>query len=119
MPDIHEPLDKLSPECLDFHRALTSLKEEIEAVDWYHQRVEACSDPALKRILQHNRDEEIEHACMTLEWLRQNMNAWDENLRKFLFAAGEHSSGAEHVSAVTTAGTASGLGLGKLSGEQI
>jgi len=69
------------------HRALISLKEEIEAVDWYHQRIELCSDPELKRVLQHNRDEEIEHACMTLEWLRRKMPGWETRLRDQLFKA--------------------------------
>ena len=68
----HEPLELLSPKTRDLHRALTSLMEELEAVDWYQQRVDATADPALKEILKHNRDEEIEHAMMVLEWLRRN-----------------------------------------------
>lgn len=119
MPDTHEPIDKLSPECLDLHRALTSLKEEIEAVDWYHQRVEACSDPELKRILQHNRDEEIEHACMTLEWLRQKVKAWDDNLRQFLFTSGQHAAESDGSPLQPAAGAERGLGIGKLRGENI
>ena len=63
---LHEPIDKLSPETLDFHRAVISLIEELEAVDWYNQRVDACVDPELKGILAHNRDEEIEHVCELL-----------------------------------------------------
>ena len=85
MTDYHEPYEALSPKARDLHRALTSLKEEIEAVDWYNQRVELSHDPQLKEVLAHNRDEEIEHACMTLEWLRRNMRGWDENLRTYLF----------------------------------
>ena len=65
----HEPVEKLSAETQDFHRAVISLIEELEAVDWYNQRAEACTDAALKAILAHNRDEEIEHASMTLEWI--------------------------------------------------
>lgn len=88
MSEYHEPENELSQTARDFHRALTSLKEEIEAVDWYNQRVEASKDEGLKKILAHNRDEEIEHACMTLEWLRRNMPAWDKQLRTYLFTEG-------------------------------
>ena len=85
MSQYHEPTDELSAKARDITRALTSLKEEIEAVDWYNQRVDATEDTSLKEILAHNRDEEIEHACMALEWLRRNMDAWDENLKTYLF----------------------------------
>ena len=85
MTDYHESWDALPEQARDIHRAIASLREEIEAVDWYHQRVVMCSDPSLQKILAHNRDEEIEHAVMTLEWLRRNMPKWDENLRKYLF----------------------------------
>jgi ferritin-like protein len=67
------------------HRALTSLKEEIEAVDWYNQRWAASHDESLRAVLAHNRDEEIEHACMALEWLRRNVPRWDAMLRLYLF----------------------------------
>ena len=66
----HEPVEELSDEVRDMHRAIVSLMEELEAVDWYNQRAAACKDPVLKKILEHNRDEEKEHAAMTLEWLR-------------------------------------------------
>ena len=88
MTQYHEPVEKLDEKALDISRALNSLKEEIEAVDWYNQRVVASSDPSLKAIMAHNRDEEIEHACMTLEWLRRNMDKWDEELRTYLFKDG-------------------------------
>jgi ferritin-like protein len=88
MTDYHEPPESLSPSVRDTHRALTSLREEVEAVDWYHQRVEMCTDGELKAVLAHNRDEEIEHAAMTLEWLRRRYPAWDAQLRKFLFTEG-------------------------------
>ncbi len=88
MSQYHEPVERLDEKTKDFTRALNSLKEEIEAVDWYQQRVSATDDPNLKAILAHNRDEEIEHACMTLEWLRRNMPAWDEELRTYLFQEG-------------------------------
>jgi ferritin-like protein len=84
----HEPVDKLSAQTMDFHRAVQSLIEELEAVDWYNQRVDACTDPALKAILAHNRDEEIEHAVMTLEWIRRNNTVFDKELRDTLFKDG-------------------------------
>lgn len=87
MSNYHEPVDTLSNETRDFVRALNSLKEEVEAVDWYQQRVDASNSAELKAIMAHNRDEEIEHACMTLEWLRRNMDGWDEQLRTYLFTS--------------------------------
>jgi ferritin-like protein len=85
MSNYHEPFEKLSEKARDISRALNSLKEEIEAVDWYNQRVDVSDDPELKAVMAHNRDEEIEHACMTLEWLRRNMEGWDEELKTYLF----------------------------------
>jgi hypothetical protein len=84
----HEPLDQLSAKTMDMHRAITSLMEELEAVDWYNQRVDACTDPELKRILEHNRDEEKEHAAMVLEWIRRNDAKMDHELRDSLFKTG-------------------------------
>ncbi|WP_151445925.1 encapsulin-associated ferritin-like protein [Lacisediminimonas profundi] len=84
----HEPLDKLSGKTRDMHRAIVSLMEELEAVDWYNQRVDACSDPELKAILAHNRDEEKEHAAMVLEWIRRQDPRMDHELRQTLFKAG-------------------------------
>ncbi len=88
MSNYVEPTDQLSAETKDFVRALHSLREEVEAVIWYHQRIDASDDDALKQILKHNRDEEIEHVCMVLEWLRRNMPGWDEELRDNLFTEG-------------------------------
>jgi len=85
MQDYHESPKVLSKETKDYTRALNSMKEEVEAVDWYQQRMDATKDQQLKKILQHNRDEEIEHACMLLEWLRRNMDGWDEQLKLYLF----------------------------------
>ncbi len=114
MSNYHEPAGELSQQARDFSRALNSLKEEIEAVDWYHQRVDLTTDPELKEIMAHNRDEEIEHACMTLEWLRRNMEGWDEELRTYLFAKGSiahaEESGGEDGS---PSGENSDLGLTK------
>ncbi|MBX3490253.1 MAG: ferritin [Parvibaculum sp.] len=80
---LHE--DNLSAEALNLHRAIVSLMEELEAVDWYNQRAEACTDADLTKILEHNRDEEIEHAIMVLEWLRRNNPVFDKEMRKRLF----------------------------------
>ena len=85
---LHEQPDALSPEVVDRHRAIVSLMEELEAVDWYDQRVSATADPELAGILAHNRDEEKEHAAMTLEWLRRHDSALDQQLRAYLFTDG-------------------------------
>jgi hypothetical protein len=69
------------------HRAIVSLMEELEAVDWYNQRVDACKDAELRRILEHNRDEEKEHAAMVLEWIRRRDPKFDEELRDYLFTS--------------------------------
>ncbi|MDA7967608.1 MAG: ferritin-like domain-containing protein [Gammaproteobacteria bacterium] len=84
----HEPVEELSDETRDMHRAITSLMEELEAVDWYNQRVDACKDPELKRILEHNRDEEKEHAAMVLEWIRRRDKVLDHELKESLFKEG-------------------------------
>ena len=85
----HEAAEDLSDETKDRHRAIVSLVEELEAVDWYNQRVDACKDPALKKILEHNRDEEKEHAAMMLEWIRRQDPTMDKELRDSLFTDGE------------------------------
>ena len=81
----HESLDELSDATRDMHRAITSLMEELEAIDWYNQRVDACHDKELKAILAHNRDEEKEHAAMILEWIRRQDSQFDHELRDYLF----------------------------------
>lgn len=86
MDQYHEPVEDLDEGHRDMVRALMSLKEEVEAVNWYQQRVSATDDEELADLLAHNRDEEIEHACMALEWLRRNMPAWDEELNTYLFS---------------------------------
>lgn len=106
-----EPYDKLSVSALDISRAITSLREELEAIDWYHQRVVTAENEELKRIMTHNMDEEKEHAAMLIEWVRRNMDGWDKELHDYLFtsrALGAHEEAA--------AGTPSGedLGIGKL-----
>jgi ferritin-like protein len=83
----HEPIELLDEATLDYHRAMTSLCEELDAIDWYDQRVKATADASLAAILAYNRDDEKEHASMLLEWLRRRDPALDENLRKFLFTS--------------------------------
>ena len=85
MSEFHEPPEDLSPQTRDFRRALNSLKEEIEAIDWYQQRIDSTQNEQLKRIIEHNKKEEMEHAMMALEWLRRNMDGWDEKMKQYLF----------------------------------
>src|ERR1700733_7013838 len=85
---LHEPEDRLQPATIDRHRALVSIMEELEAVDWYAQRVDATSDAELAAVLAHNRDEEKEHAAMTIEWLRRSDPVLDRHLRTYLFTEG-------------------------------
>ncbi|MEW5847375.1 MAG: ferritin-like domain-containing protein [Myxococcota bacterium] len=84
----HEQMEKLRPETQDMTRALQSFIEELEAVSWYQQRVDAATDPELKQILQHHANEEKEHAVMLLEWVRRRDPRWDEHLREYLFKSG-------------------------------
>lgn len=81
----HEPIAEMTDETRDMHRAIVSLMEELEAVDWYNQRADACKDPVLKSILEHNRDEEKEHASMVLEWIRRKDPAFSKELKDYLF----------------------------------
>jgi len=117
---LHESPDALGDGVVDRHRAIVSLMEELEAVDWYDQRVAAATDPELKRILAHNRDEEKEHAAMVLEWLRRRDPRMDEELRTYLFSEGpvteqeEHATGGGHA---PEAGGDGSLGIGSLKGE--
>jgi ferritin-like protein len=107
----HENEALLKPETKDRHRALASLQEELEAIDWYDQRVDATDDPELKAILAHNRDEEREHAMMVLEWLRRNAPGFEEQMRTYLFKEGP-------ILAAETAATGGGeAGSGGESGE--
>lgn len=81
----HEPIEELSAETRDMHRAIVSLMEELEATDWYNQRADVCKDPALKAILVHNRDEEKEHAAMLLEWIQRKDRGFSSQLKSYLF----------------------------------
>lgn len=82
---LHAPRERLRPETLAMHQAITSLMEELEAADWYRQRADDCDDPGLKEVLLHNMREEIEHAAMILEWLRRNSADFDKQLKTYLF----------------------------------
>jgi ferritin-like protein len=89
-----EPISELTEKTKDMHRALASLIEELEAVDWYNQRIDICKDADLKAILAHNRDEEKEHASMILEWIRRQDPSFNHELRDYLFTEKQiaHSS---------------------------
>ncbi len=85
----HENYDDMSDDVLNFSRALKSLQEELEAVDWYMQRAQATKDDQLKRILLHNRNEEIEHAMMVLEYLRRMDPTFNKHMKTYLFTTAD------------------------------
>lgn len=126
--ELHEPAEKLGPETIDRHRAIVSLMEELEAVDWYDQRVAASDDDELRAVLAHNRDEEKEHAAMTLEWLRRHDPALDQMLRQYLFTsapiteietaveAAAEEGGSESTAPGRTPSTS--LNIGSLAGKE-
>lgn len=110
----HEPLEELSTKTRQMHQALTSLQEELEAVDWYQQRADACTDSALAEVLLHNMREEIEHASMVLEWLRRNNEHFDKQLRTYLFTEAPITEVEEaEMSGEGSEGDASRLTVGK------
>jgi ferritin-like protein len=114
--ELHEAGESLRPETIERHRAIVSLMEELEAIDWYDQRIDASTDPELAGILEHNRDEEKEHAVMTLEWLRRHDPELDRFLRLYLFTTEpilEQEEAHEGNGSRAPAGTGS-LGLGSL-----
>jgi uncharacterized protein len=116
---LHEPIDKLKPETIDEHRAIVSLMEELEATDWYNQRVDATVDEELRAILAHNRDEEKEHASMILEWLRRHDAKLEEHLKGYLFQEGSivgREAGATGEGGAAVSGDGS-LGIGSLKGK--
>jgi ferritin-like protein len=116
----HESESKLKPQTLDSHRALTSMQEELEAADWYDQRVDAAADPELKEILAHNRDEEKEHFAMLLEWYRRRDPTMDTCLKEYLFTSGSlvarEQAGGGDASAGAPTTSAGSLGIGSLKG---
>jgi ferritin-like protein len=103
--------NSLDPKNADYARALKNLQEELEAISYYQQRAALASNPELKSVVEHNRDEEIEHCCMLIEWLRRNMPAWDENLKTYLFT----SAPLTEVEDASAEGGASGGSDGDLS----
>ena len=124
---LHEPQELVSEATIDRHRAIVSIREEFEAVDWYDQRVDATSDADLAAVLAHNRDEEKEHASMTLEWLRRNDPVLDRHLRTYLFTTAPvteieaeieaEAEGPGGTASSPDAGARSGsLGIGTLKG---
>ena len=120
---LHEPAEKLSPATIDRHRATVSLMEELEAIDWYDQRIDAATDEVLKEVLRHNRDEEKEHAAMVLEWLRRQDPVLDQQLRTYLFRDGDivaAEAEAEGAEPARDDGAGDGcLGIGDLRGEEV
>ena len=97
------------------HRAIVSLMEELEAIDWYGQRAEACSDQNLKEVILHNRDEEIEHASMVLEWIRRHNSHFNDMLQKYLFTDQPIVGIEEATKANGSNSSASTLGIGALN----
>lgn len=119
---LHEPEDRLTPETIDRHRAIVSLQEELEAIDWYDQRVAATSDPELAALLAHNRDEEKEHAAMLLEWVRRHDPVLDRNLRTYLFTTEPVTEIESEAEVPGASGKTSGGGsfqIGSLKGESL
>src|SRR5688500_11067866 len=117
----HEPVEEMTDATRDMHRAIVSLMEELEAIDWYQQRVDAANDTELKAILAHNRDEEKEHAAMVLEWIRRRDSGFDEKLREYLFTEGSivarESAGENGNGTAPNGGDgAAGVGIGSLRG---
>ena len=119
---LHEPESRLTTDTIDRHRALASIQEELEAVDWYAQRVDATDDAELAAVLAHNRDEEKEHAAMTLEWLRRRDPVLDKHLRAYLFTAGSIVGREAEVESSAdsdpTAPDSGSLGIGSLKGSR-
>ena len=122
----HEPADLLPEPTKDLHRAILSLMEELEAIDWYQQRADATKDGALKAVMLHNRNEEVEHAMMTLEWIRRRDAKFDETARTYLFTElpiteveeAKKAAGGAGVpgSPTKSAAHAASLGVGSLKG---
>ncbi len=111
---LHEPADQMDAGTIDRHRALMSIMEEFEAVDWYARRVDATDDAELASVLAHNRDEEKEHAAMTIEWLRRNDPKLDQHLRTYLFTEGPITAIEAAAEAGADAGPSGSLGIGSL-----
>jgi ferritin-like protein len=113
---LHEDASLIRPDTVERHRAVTSLKEELEAIDWYDQRAAASDDDELRAVLEHNRDDEKEHAAMALEWLRRRDARLDEQLRKYLFTEGSITAKEDEAAAGDDVDSGS-LGIGSLRTE--
>jgi uncharacterized protein len=113
---LHESPETLGPEAIDRHRAIVSIMEELEAIDWYDQRAIASGDDELRAVLEHNRDDEKEHAAMALEWLRRHDALLDGQLRKYLFTDGSIAAKEDEAEEDDGAGSGS-LGIGSLRSE--
>jgi ferritin-like protein len=120
---LHESAEAIGAEVIDTHRAIVSLMEELEAVDWYNQRAKATSNPDLRAILEHNRDEEKEHAAMALEWLRRTDPKFAQHLKTFLFTEGPiteieaemvHGQGGGEANGPSAGASDGSLGIGSL-----
>ena len=85
----HEDYASMSEQARNFSRAVKSVQEELEAVDWYNQRAQATKDDSLRKILEHNRDEEVEHAMMTLEYLRRTNPVFAKHMKTYLFTTAD------------------------------
>jgi uncharacterized protein len=122
--ELHEDEGRLQPATIDRHRAIVSIMEELEAVDWYDQRADGADDPELAEILRHNRDEEKEHAIMTLEWLRRHDPVLDQHLRHFLFTDGaileaeEELTGGPVGAGPSSSASPPSLGIGSMQGKE-
>jgi ferritin-like protein len=130
---LHESPELISETTKNMHRAIVTLIEELEAVDWYQQRADACSDDALREVILHNKNEEIEHAMMTLEWIRRNSPEFDKQLRTYLFTEAPitgveeedtgkngHGHGKAGGHGKSTAAPARGsLGIGSLKNKEV
>lgn len=112
--EYHEPLELLSAETTDMHRALVSAIEELEAIDWYQQRADACGDEELRQILLHNKNEEIEHFLMTLEWIRRKTPKFSDEMKKYLFSEGPLTEIEERDEDGDGGSAATSLGIGGL-----
>ena len=116
---LHEAEERLSSKTRDLHRAIVSLQEELEAIDWYQQRVEATDDAELREILRHNREEEVEHAAMVLEWIRRHDAGFSAKLKTYLFTEGsivEREDVAEGAARANGTGSRAPRGIGSLRG---
>jgi ferritin-like protein len=120
---LHEPTELLSEPTKNMHRAIVSLIEELQAVDWYQQRAEACTDDDLRAVLLHNKNEEIEHAMMNLEWIRRHSEVFDANIATYLRSKGpiteveKEASGSGGGGASSSASPSPSLGIGSLKGQ--